>query len=351
MFTAHVKDCRSNGPERLFLVLVVCWLGLSAIAFYPDPVHAQNQVPPKLKEGAGPDYPEEARSLMIVGDVIFRAQVDERGSVTSVQCLRVPEKNIGFEEAVQKTVSQWRFEPAQTDGNPVAGIYVGKISFSLRADEEKAIQEFVQKAAEAWNKGDAKKVASHFHKDQGRIQARQELARGSKEVQKWISSQLSADYKDLEFDVSLDHIQFFPVSDLALITPTFSLAGAGGPNEDPLRGQLSVLLQKDNGRWSALSGQLIRHSGSQELVPPKKVKDVSPDYPSRAEKERIQGTVVLEGTVTLEGKVADIEVIRSIPELDQAAIDAVEKWVYEPAAVDGVPTPMVTMITVNFLLE
>ena len=35
-----------------------------------------------------------------------------------------------------------------------------------------------------------------------------------------------------------------------------------------------------------------------------------------------------------------MQVLRSIPELDQAAIDAVKQWEYVPLLVDGVPTPM-----------
>ena len=53
----------------------------------------------------------------------------------------------------------------------------------------------------------------------------------------------------------------------------------------------------------------------------------------------------------LNGKLSDITVVRSIPELDQAAINAVKQWEYEPATLNGQATPMVTTVTVNFLLE
>ncbi len=341
------EDRRSNRPEPLLLVLLFCWFGLSASA-----LHAQNQTPPKLKPGAvGPEYPEAARSKMVVGDVVFRAQVSENGTVESVTALKVPEKNLGFEDAIKNTVMQWSFEPAKVDGKPAAGTYVGKIAFSLRPDDEKALREFLKKATEAWNKGDAKKLAGHMDKRDGRIHGNQELARSSKKIQKWMSDQLDGPYKGSDLKVSLDKMEFFPVADLARITPSFTINQAGQQSQEPIRGQFSVLLHKDGRNWKALSGQLVTRFGAPGLHGPKCIHEPAPEYPDKARRKRVQGTVVLEGTVDAEGKVKGIEVVRSVPELDQAAIDAVQTWKYEPATVDGVPTPMVTTITVNFLLE
>jgi TonB family protein len=305
-----------------------------------------------LKSGAaGPEYPEEARSKMVVGDVVFRAQVSDSGKVESVTAIKVPEKNLGFEDAIKRTVVQWSFEPATVDGKPAAGMYVGKIGFSLRPDDEKALRDFVKKATEAWNKGDAKKLAGHMDKQDGRIQSNKELARSSKRVQEWLSDQLDGIYKKSDIKVSLDKMQFFPVADLARITPSFTINQAGQEGQEPIRGQFSVLLHKEGGNWKALSGQLVTMLGESGIHGPKCIHETDPEYPDKARKDRVQGTVVLEGTVDLEGKVKGIQVVRSVPELDQAAIEAVQTWKYEPATVDGVPTPMVTTITVNFLLE
>jgi protein TonB len=51
------------------------------------------------------------------------------------------------------------------------------------------------------------------------------------------------------------------------------------------------------------------------------------------------------------GKVVDTVVLRSIPLLDQAAIDAVRQWVYEPFVQDGKAVPVVFNVTVRFQLE
>jgi TonB family protein len=332
---------------RILVVLLACLVGISFAAVDS----ARAQTPPKLKSGAvSPDYPEQAKDKMIVGDVVFRAKLAADGTVESVDVLQVPEKGLGFEESVQATVKNWTFEPATDGTNPIPYTYIGKVSFSLRPEEEKAIRETVQKAAEEWNKGNAGKVASHFDKDDGRIFGSEEIAKSSKKVQDWIKSQMSGDYKDSQIKVTVNSIVFFPDVDLAMITPFYSITGVNGQSQ-PLRGRLNLVLLKDKGDWNALSGQIVSRVGTDGFQVPKKLEGAEPNYPSAARQNRVQGTVVLRGVVDLDGTVGDVEVLRSIPELDKAAVDAVKAWKYEPATVAGSPTPMMTTMTVSFTLE
>jgi protein TonB len=62
----------------------------------------------------------------------------------------------------------------------------------------------------------------------------------------------------------------------------------------------------------------------------------------------VQGDVVIEATIDEEGKVADARVVKSVPLLDQAALDAVRQWQYRPSLLNGVPTPVVMTVTVKF---
>src|SRR5262245_38255163 len=57
------------------------------------------------------------------------------------------------------------------------------------------------------------------------------------------------------------------------------------------------------------------------IPPPIKIKDVRPTYPPEAQQARVQGVVILEITVDTDGTVKDVIVLRSIPLLDQAAVD------------------------------
>jgi protein TonB len=84
---------------------------------------------------------------------------------------------------------------------------------------------------------------------------------------------------------------------------------------------------------------------------PRKLKNVSPVYPDMALQARVQGVVILECLVDVSGRVTDVKVLRGVPMLDQAAIDAVKQWVYGPTLIDGVPTPVIMTVTVRFDLK
>ena len=87
------------------------------------------------------------------------------------------------------------------------------------------------------------------------------------------------------------------------------------------------------------------------IRPPMKVLDVSPVYPPEAREARVQGVVILEITLSRTGEVSDVEVVRSTPLLDEAAVAAVRQWRYEPTLVDGEPVSILMTVTMNFRLR
>ena len=95
--------------------------------------------------------------------------------------------------------------------------------------------------------------------------------------------------------------------------------------------------------------QAVRVGG--QIKEPKKLKNVPPTYPDIAKQARVQGVVILECTISPQGKVTDVKVLRGIPLLDQAAIDAVKQWVYTPTLLNGVPVPVIMTVTVQFTLQ
>jgi protein TonB len=88
-----------------------------------------------------------------------------------------------------------------------------------------------------------------------------------------------------------------------------------------------------------------------DIREPRKVKNVAPVYPDLARRARVQGVVILECTISAQGTVSDVKVLRGQGMLDQAAIDAVRKWVYEPTLLNGTPVPVIMTVTVNFRLN
>lgn len=64
---------------------------------------------------------------------------------------------------------------------------------------------------------------------------------------------------------------------------------------------------------------------------------VEPRYPPRAQKRRLEGTVVLSFTIDASGRTTDIKVVSANPEgvFEREAIRALTKWKYQPQMVDG----------------
>ena len=78
---------------------------------------------------------------------------------------------------------------------------------------------------------------------------------------------------------------------------------------------------------------------------------VTPAYPAIARAAHIEGVVIIEATLDERGNVVRAQVLRSIPQLDAAALDAVRQWKFSPTLLNGVPVPIVMTVTVNFRLD
>jgi protein TonB len=65
---------------------------------------------------------------------------------------------------------------------------------------------------------------------------------------------------------------------------------------------------------------------------------------------RVQGVVIIEVVVNESGNVTQPKILRSIPLLDQAALDAVREWQFTPSMLNGKLVPVVMTTTVNFVL-
>jgi len=90
------------------------------------------------------------------------------------------------------------------------------------------------------------------------------------------------------------------------------------------------------------------HSG---IEAPQKIVNTAPVYPAIAMAAHLQGIVILETTIDETGRVVDVKVLRSVPALDAAAVDAVRQWRYRPALLNGAPIPVIMTVTVRFALN
>lgn len=104
----------------------------------------------------------------------------------------------------------------------------------------------------------------------------------------------------------------------------------------------------DAGAGGVVSGA-VRVGGNIES--PTRIVHVRPVYPQEAQDASVQGVVILEVRIGTDGSVEDVVVLKSIPLLDQAAIDAVRQWRYTPTLINGKAVPVIMMVTVNFTLD
>jgi len=88
-----------------------------------------------------------------------------------------------------------------------------------------------------------------------------------------------------------------------------------------------------------------------DVKPPRLIRRVEPRYPEIARVANVHGLVILEAMTDIHGRVTDVRVLRSIPLLDEAAIEAVRQWIYEPLLVNGRPRPVTFTVTVRFVLK
>ena len=108
------------------------------------------------------------------------------------------------------------------------------------------------------------------------------------------------------------------------------------------------------GAGSAQTGQagpLVVRAGA-GLKPPRKIRDAKPVYPAGALPLRAQGAVLIEATIGPDGRVQDARVLHSVvPLLDQAALDAVRQWAFEPSRLNGEAVSVIMTVVVNFALQ
>lgn len=101
--------------------------------------------------------------------------------------------------------------------------------------------------------------------------------------------------------------------------------GGDADEFDALRAALeNAYIEQESNRIASMS----------ELV---RVKAVAPRYPRRAQERDLSGWVDIYFTITPTGETADISVQRSEPEsvFDRAAVEAVEKWAFQPVEYRG----------------
>jgi TonB family protein len=296
--------------------------------------------PPKLIKKVEPVYPDEAKKAGIQGAVTLEATTDTRGRVQEVKVLiSVPE----LDQAAIDAVKQWVYEPMVINGKPHGITFTITCRFSL--DNEKMGKSFEGGVTGTDQKpavramGDIKppkliKIVEPVYP---------EIAKQA-QVEGVVILEATTDIYGRVVNTKI--LRSIPLLDQAAIDAVEQwvyepMIIDGGP-----RGVIFTVtctFKRDD------QDKPVRATG--DIKPPKLIKKVDPIYPQEAKDAGIEGTVILEATTDIHGKVMKTHILRSIPELDQAARDAVMQWVYEPMVIDGNPKGVTFTVTVVFELD
>ena len=87
------------------------------------------------------------------------------------------------------------------------------------------------------------------------------------------------------------------------------------------------------------------------IRPPRRTREVRPNYPVQAKRKGIEGEVILEAMINEKGRVVESRALSGHPLLVPAAIQAVSKWRYVPTILNGTPWPVLLRVTVTFSLS
>ena len=61
--------------------------------------------------------------------------------------------------------------------------------------------------------------------------------------------------------------------------------------------------------------------------------------------------VILDALIAEDGSVRDVKVLRSVPLLETAAVEAVRQWRFTPTLLNGLPVQVIMTVTVTFNLN
>ena len=81
------------------------------------------------------------------------------------------------------------------------------------------------------------------------------------------------------------------------------------------------------------------------------LKRVQPEYPEKARRERLQGTVILHALIAQNGALKKLYVLKGYCSLAEASLVAVKQWRYSPTLLFGQPVEVDTTIQVIFYLR
>jgi TonB family protein len=317
----------------------------------------RNVKPPQLVKKVDPVYPQEAKKAGVEGAVVLEGTTDNYGRVASVKVLRgVPL----LDQAAIDALKQWVYEPMVVGGKPQPITFT--VTMRFRLDEKKPgaggvvggvvagdqeREEFEKGAIRAIGDIKPPKLIMYVepvHPPEARkagLEGLVILEVRTDEKGGVVAARVLRSVPALD-QAAIDAVKQWKFEPLIVGGKARQAVFTVGVRVSPeVEGPAEV--------QEKFAAGAVKAEG--EIKPPGLIKQVVPSYPEAARVAGVQGVIILGVRTDESGKVVDVMVLRSIPLLDQAAIDAVKQWVYEPFVLDGKPRPCVFAATVRFVLK
>jgi TonB family protein len=265
-----------------------------------------NVKPPKLIKQVDPVYPEIAKQAMVSGVVVVEATIDVNGRVARIAVLRsIPL----LDQAAVDAVRQWVYEPMIIDGKPRPAVLTTSVQFMLAKDKDGKVRGITGGATGGVEGGVEGKVIG------------------------WVDPAMLGGVEGGVEGGVLGGV----------------VGGVLGGVEGGVTGVSPAAKAKAMQEREEFEKGAVRAVG--DIKPPRLIKVVDPIYPEKARQAQVEGVVILEAKTDEKGNVEDARILRSIPVLDQAAIDSVKQWKYEPMVINGKPRKILFTVTVRFMLK
>jgi TonB family protein len=137
-----------------------------------------------------------------------------------------------------------------------------------------------------------------------------------------------------------------PISAPSAPAPAPAQPAAQAPSQPPQPAAANPATQQ--GQAPAPPAPAVRTGGQAQEA--RLVRRFPPTYPALARQTRVSGIVRILAAIGKDGKVKRATAVSGPPLLRQAAIEAVLRWVYAPATLNGQAVDAETQVDVNFML-
>lgn len=149
------------------------------------------------------------------------------------------------------------------------------------------------------------------------------------------------------------------LGEVRLATPNVTRSGSSGDGSE----SAPSISNDESGATQPVGAGLLAGNAKQpaapavvlpvggDVKPARLLSSPQPSYPSLAKAQHVGGDVKIDALIDTTGRVTTMKIVSGPTLLQQAAMDALRNWKYQPATLDSKPVPMHLTVTIQFRLQ